>query len=72
MAGVVLPVSLTSEQANIIMELIKRRVNIIESIYRDAEVIMSPEIKQLRDDLRDLANWIWDHFGNEIKEENLL
>ena len=80
MAGVVLPVSLTSEQANIIMELIKRRVQLIERIYRDAEVIMSPkikvimspEIKQLRDDLRDLANWIWDCFGNEIKEENLL
>lgn len=71
MSGVVLPVSLTSEQANIIMELIKRRVTIIEGIHRDAGV-MSPETKQLRDDLRDLGNHIWDHFGNEIKEENLL
>lgn len=71
MSGIVLPVSLTSEQANLIMELIKRRVTIIESIQRDAGV-MSPETKQLRDDLRDLGNWIWDHFGNEIKEENLL
>ncbi len=71
MAGVVLPVSLTSEQANIIMELIKSRVTCIESIEREAGVI-SPKSKQLRDDLRDLSNWIWDHFGNEIKQENLL
>lgn len=71
MAGVVLPVSLTSEQANLIMELIKSRVTCIESIEREAGVI-SPETKHLRDDLRDLSNWIWDHFGNEIKQENLL
>lgn len=71
MSGIVLPVSLTSKQANLIMELIKRRVTIIESIQRDAGV-MSPETKQLRDDLRDLSNWIWDIFGNEIQQENLL
>lgn len=71
MSGVVLPVSLTSEQANLIMELIKRRVYIIENIHKEAGV-MSPETRQQRDDLRELANWIWDHFGNEIKEENLL
>ena len=71
MSGIVLPVSLTSEQANLIMELIKSRVTCIESIEREAGVI-SPKAKQLRDDLRDLGNWIWDHFGNEIKKENLL
>lgn len=71
MSGIVLPVSLTSEQANLIMELIKRRVYIIENIHKEAGV-MSPETRQQRDDLRDLGNHIWDHFGNEIKEENLL
>ena len=30
MAGIIIPVSLTTEQANLIMELIKRRVQIIE------------------------------------------
>lgn len=71
MAGMVIPVSLTSKQANIIMELIQRRVIIIENIQRDAGV-MSDETKQLRDDLRELSNWIWDCFGNEIEEKNLL
>ncbi len=71
MSGIVLPVSLTSEQANIIMELIKSRVTCIESIERETGVI-SPETKHLRDDLRDLSNWIWDHFGNEIERGYLL
>lgn len=71
MAGMVIPVSLTSEQANLIMELIKRRVTIIENIRKDAGV-MTDETKKQRDDLRDLSNWIWDCFGNEIEEKNLL
>ena len=54
MAGMVIPVSLTTEQANQIIELIKRRVQIIEGIHKEAEV------------------WIWDIFGNEIEEKNLL
>lgn len=71
MAGIVIPVSLTTEQANLIMELIKRRVQIIEGIHKEAGV-MTDETKKQRDDLRDLGNWIWDIFGNEIKEKNLL
>lgn len=71
MAGILIPVSLTSEQANLIMELIKRRVTIIENIRKDAGV-MTDETKKQRDDLRDLSNWIWDCFGNEIEEKNLL
>lgn len=43
MAGIVIPVSLTTD-----------------------------ETKKQRDDLRDLGNWIWDIFGNEIEEKNLL
>lgn len=71
MAGMVIPVSLTSEQANLIMELIKRRVTIIENIRKEAGV-MTDETKKQHDDLRDLGNWIWDCFGNEIEEKNLL
>lgn len=71
MAGIVIPVSLTTEQANLIMELIKRRVQIIEDIHKEAGV-MTDETKKQRDDLRDLGNWIWDIFGNEIEEKNLL
>ena len=71
MAGILIPVSLTSEQANLIMELIKRRVQIIESIHKEAGV-MTDDTKKQRDDLRDLGNWIWDCFGNEIEEKNLL
>lgn len=71
MAGIVILVSLTTEQANLIMELIKRRVQIIEDIHKEAGV-MTDETKKQRDDLRDLGNWIWDIFGNEIEEKNLL
>ena len=71
MAGIIIPVSLTTEQANLIMELIKRRVQIIEGIHKEGGV-MTDETKKQRDDLRDLGNWIWDIFGNEIEEKNLL
>jgi archaellum component FlaC len=71
MAGIILPVSLTSEQANLIMELIKRRITIIENMRKDVGVV-SNETEKVRDDLRDLGNWIWDHFGSEIEEKNLL
>lgn len=71
MAGIIIPVSLTTEQANLIMELIKRRVQIIEGIHKKAGV-MTDETKKQRDDLRDLGNWIWDILGNEIEEKNLL
>ena len=71
MAGIVIPVSLTSEQANMLMELIKTRVTIIDNMQRDAGVI-TDKTKKSRDDLRDLGNWIWDHFGSEIEDKNLL
>ncbi len=70
MAGIVIPVSLSSKQANLIMELINRRVAIIENIHREAGV-MTDETKQQRDALKDLRQWIWDYFGNEIEKKNL-
>lgn len=66
MAGIIIPVSLTTEQANLIMELIKRRVQIIEGIHKEAGV-MTDETKKQRDDLRDLGNWIWDILGTKLK-----